>query len=141
MKDDDIEELREVIEGQFYQLRQVIEAHFDSDPDYSQYNLLEIDRHQQLALNHLYVKKVKDIASGLVEYPQEFETQAAFIWPEVAMPYSMSLVIKMGVGITLCLKTLENLGTEKHQPFIMGLRTFKDIGCFALTELAHGSNV
>ncbi len=57
------------------------------------------------------------------------------------MPYSLSLVIKTGVGYTLCMKTLENLGTEKHMKYVEDIRQLKEIGCFALTELGHCSNV
>ena len=39
------------------------------------------------------------------------------------------------------MKTIKNLGTEKHRPYLVRAATLKDIGCFCMTELSHGSNV
>lgn len=52
---------------------------------------------------------------------------------------NMSLVL--GVHYLLYIKTLYNLGTDKHAEFRRRAVEWKDIGCFALTELTHGSNV
>lgn len=41
----------------------------------------------------------------------------------------------------LYMKTLFNLGTEKHKDLVKRAVEYKDIGCFGLTELEHGSNV
>jgi acyl-CoA oxidase len=41
----------------------------------------------------------------------------------------------------LYLKTVKTLGTERHHDFINRAYQSKDIGCFALTEALHGTNV
>jgi acyl-CoA oxidase len=39
------------------------------------------------------------------------------------------------------MKSIKNLGTEKHLKYIERAATLEDIGCFCMTELAHGSDV
>lgn len=68
--------------------------------------------------------------------------------PNPASLYSNSLVfydlgfsVRSGVHYFLYLKSIRLLGTEKHEEHLRRAFTMKDLGCFGLTELTHGSNV
>jgi len=53
-----------------------------------------------------------------------------------------SLSIKGGVHFTLCGGTIAKLGTKKHhEKYLDKINQVQWPGCFAMTELAHGSNV
>ena len=48
---------------------------------------------------------------------------------------------KCWVHYYLYMKWIKNLGTEKHYDYLLRASDLTDWGCFALTELGHGSNI
>ncbi len=61
---------------------------------------------------------------------------------EMLSYYDLSLTIKFGVQFGLFGGAVYGLGTEKHyKKYIPQLSTAELLGCFAMTETGHGSNV
>ncbi|WP_067689395.1 acyl-CoA dehydrogenase family protein [Nocardia jejuensis] len=53
----------------------------------------------------------------------------------------LSLWVKCGVQWGLFGGAVENLGTERHSEYVQRLLTLDLLGCFAMTETGHGSDV
>ena len=52
-----------------------------------------------------------------------------------------STSVRLMVHYGLYCKTIKNLGTEKHRAALLSGCAAKELGCYGLTELGHGSNV
>lgn len=55
--------------------------------------------------------------------------------------FDLSLVVKFGVQYGLFAEAIRNLGTAEHHALLPSIVRAELIGCFAMTERAHGSNV
>jgi acyl-CoA oxidase len=86
-------------------------------------------------------------SSGLLElvYPRGLEAGrdigqfvAGF---ETLAFFDLSLVVKFGVQFGLFGGTVEGLGTAQHHELLPAISRAELLGCFAMTERGHGSNV
>ena len=56
--------------------------------------------------------------------------------------HDLSLLIKIGVQFGLFAGSVQRLGTEyHHRKYLLDAASAKLLGCFAMTEIGHGSNV
>ena len=55
--------------------------------------------------------------------------------------HDQSLAVKFGVQFGLFAGSIQMLGTERHHHWLKAAATLQLPGCFAMSELAHGSNV
>lgn len=66
---------------------------------------------------------------------------AAITMIEMLAMSDLSLMVKAGVQWGLFGGAVENLGTERHGDYIKDIITLDLLGCFAMTETGHGSDV
>src|ERR1700691_1670000 len=67
---------------------------------------------------------------------------AAITMIEMLAMSDLSLMVKAGVQWGLFGGAVENLGTERHhEPYVKKIINLELLGCFAMTETGHGSDV
>ncbi|NJK89154.1 MAG: acyl-CoA oxidase [Myxococcales bacterium] len=69
---------------------------------------------------------------NMMEFMGVFETLAH---------HDLSLLVKFGVQFGLFAGSISNLGTERHYSLLARAIRFEIPGCYAMTEIGHGSNV
>jgi len=83
---------------------------------------------------------------GALAYPEAYGGQDSLdkyctVFEEISK-YDLSLAIKFGVHFGLFGGSVASLGTKKHHDkYLKDIATMKLPGCFAMTEMHHGSNV
>ena len=83
---------------------------------------------------------------GAIAYPKEYggedDMRKYFAVMETLSYHDLSLVIKFGVQFGLFGMSVFYLGTKKHhKKYLKDIGTLALPGCFAMTEMGHGSNV
>jgi len=93
-----------------------------------------------------WCKALSNEGLGALAYPKEYGGQNSLdkyctVFEEISK-YDLSLAIKLGVHFGLFGGSVASLGTEKHHnKYLKDIATMKLPGCFAMTEMHHGSNV
>lgn len=100
----------------------------------------ELTRDQKRELG---IKQVLSLRRHFTITPEEewVTPHKSFTLSSAFIMFDNSFAVRIGVHTTLYLDSLRNLGSEKHSRLVMRAYTLKDYGCFAMTELGHGSNV
>jgi len=93
-----------------------------------------------------WTKRIADTGIGRIFLPRSVggdenvpKFMAAF---ETLTFHDISLVIKLGVQFGLFAGSIQQLGSEyHHRKYLPDAAAAKFMGCFAMTEIGHGSNV
>ena len=99
-----------------------------------------------LTTDQVREKVMKQLASCYKAFPLTYELDSTDVNRKVNFlctigEYDIAVSTRITVNISLYLDSLISFGTEKHRELIDRCYKVKDIGCFCMTELGHGSNV
>jgi acyl-CoA oxidase len=135
--------LSRTLDGQFADRRAAAKASVPSE------NLLRepgqsVEEAREWVLNRLV--ELSGAGFGAAGIPRDADEDpdpaAAVVAFEVLSYGDLSTVIKSGVQFGLFAGAVANLGTRWHQDtFLPDITSMKLLGCYAMTELGHGSDV
>lgn len=138
----DLKPFEEFVLGEISAHAQKYMEFMRTDPDY---NLTHIDRgeghkdEQRRLTNLLLFKLIRNFPITMKQYIEEPWTLTTLFLLTGLTQRSIST--KVAVHFFLYGKSILTLGTEKHLKYVENAIALKDLGCFGLTELSHGSNV
>jgi acyl-CoA oxidase len=135
--------LQRVLDGEHVEIRNWVKQ-LITQPEFRYYdgNDMAVQRRQVVD----WVKQIADTGIGRIFMPRSVggeenvpKFMAAF---ETLTFHDISLVIKLGVQFGLFAGSIQQLGSEyHHQKYLPDAAAAKLLGCFAMTEIGHGSNV
>lgn len=143
--DVDVPALRTVLDGEYAPIRDLVRTNLAAHADV-------LDQAEQLGIDEFreYVRGlvVELAATGQtgMGFPKEYggggDIGASIAAFETLAFGDLSVLVKVGVQFGLFGGAILQLGTERHHAaYLPDLVTGKLMGCFAMTETGHGSNV
>ncbi|KAL9229724.1 hypothetical protein vseg_005160 [Gypsophila vaccaria] len=134
------EALSEFMRGNYREVQEKVFDYFNTRPELQTPIEILKDDHRELCLKQL-LGLVRD--AGIRPFRYVLENPGLyFALVEAVGSVDMSLGIKLGVQYSLWGGSVLNLGTKKHKDkYFDGIDNLDYMGCFAMTELHHGSNV
>ncbi|KAL2652065.1 hypothetical protein R1flu_020193 [Riccia fluitans] len=135
-----IDALKEIMTGAGREDREKVFRFFEERPDLQTPVEISKDAHRELTYKQL-TALVREC--GIRPLQMYMKDPARYFTVMEAVGFiDISLGIKMGVHFSLWGGSVMNLGTKKHQEkYFAGIENIEYPGCFAMTELHHGSNV
>lgn len=132
--------LSDYMRGKYRDIQESVYEYFNSKPELQTPIEILKDDHRELCMKQL-IGLVQE--AGIRPFRYVIEDPAKyFAVLEAVGSIDMSLGIKMGVQYSLWGGSVINLGTKKHRDkYFDGIDNLQYLGCFAMTELHHGSNV
>ncbi|WOG97365.1 hypothetical protein DCAR_0416705 [Daucus carota subsp. sativus] len=126
--------------GKYRNEQQKVYDFFESRPDLQTPVEISKDEHRELCMRQL-LAMVREGGIRPFKYVVE-EPGRYFAIAEAAGILDVSFGVKLGVQYSLWGGSVLNLGTKKHRDkYFNGIDSVEYPGCFAMTELHHGSNV
>jgi acyl-CoA oxidase len=135
--------LQRVLDGDYAQLRQRVLTILQ-DPAFQRHPMPVKEDYRAQVLE--WCKALAQQGLGAYAYPAAYGgggdmAAYAVIFENLAY-HDISLTVKFGVQFGLWGGSIENLGTKRHHDkYLHATGTADLLGCFAMTETGHGSNV
>jgi acyl-CoA oxidase len=139
----DVNEIKKLLDGDYEEIKDKVRTLL-RDPLFSIETEIDKDTHRINILQQ--VKALADQGMSAYAFPTEYgglQEGGKHIAVFEMLGYGdLSLAIKFGVQIGLFGGAVYMLGTEKHhRKYVEDLHKCDLLGCFAMTETGHGSNV
>ncbi len=139
----EIAKMQKLLDGELQTMREKVRRIL-SDPIFTYRYGIDKTEYRELVLK--WCRELARQGLGALSYPTAQggkdnirEFMAAF---EMIAFHDLSLAIKFGVQYGLFGGSILNLGTKAHhEKYLRDVGTLQLPGCFAMTELGHGSNV